>query len=53
MESIEILLNKLEQTSSEEETQEALKDIRRHLIQTASSSKNILNSSNFYNFANS
>lgn len=47
------LLNKLENITNEDEIQETLKEIKAHLIRTASSSKNILNSAYFYHFANS
>lgn len=47
------LLNKLESISNEDEIQETLKEIKAHLIRTASSSKNILNSAYFYNFTSS
>lgn len=51
MDSIQNLLNKLENTANEDDIQETLKEIKSHLIKTASSSKNILSSAYFFNFA--
>lgn len=53
MVSIEILLNSLESNDSDESVQDTLIEIKRHLIQCAEASKNVLNSSFFIHNANS
>jgi hypothetical protein len=51
--SIENLLNSLERNETEEAVQETLAEIKRHLIQSAEASKNVLSSSSFFNYTNS
>lgn len=53
MDSIDLLLGSLESNTSDEAVQETLGEIKKHLIQFAASSSNVLNSRNFFEFANS
>lgn len=54
MEAIEILLNELtELEDSDQAVQEKLTEIKKHLIQFAQSSKNVLESKEFFKNANS
>jgi hypothetical protein len=50
---IDSLLTALESKDSDEEVQEKLAEIKRHLIQFAEGSKSVLNSKEFFNYANS
>ena len=47
------LLLSLERNENDEAVQETLAEIKRHLIQSAEASKNVLNSSTFFHNANS
>ena len=51
--SMDNLLISLERNENDEAVQETLVEIKRHLIQSAETSKNVLNSSTFFHNANS
>lgn len=53
METIDTLLNALESGDSDETVQEKLTAIKKHLIQFAAASRNVLNSKDFLLNANS
>ena len=53
MDPVEVLLNNLSQEPAEEDVQEILSEIKKHLIQSAQSSRNVLASQDFFRNANS